>query len=449
MRCGILAHGFLRLKCSCCKEEKIVAFSCKKRGFCPSCCAKRMAEAALHLETNALPVVPYRQFVISFPIPMRDWLQTNKKLYAKIHSLVIKELHQYYIKSAEIRGISDCTPGSVSFTQRWGSALNLNPHCHILCPDGVYTWVDGKPRWHNLVDEITDEKVAELINKIAQTVMRLLKKQGLLDKDGEVVQNPMVDELFQDCESLSLVTQNSIAGKIAFGPNAGNYVTRIGSGFGFGEEMPLAKGKLCFSVNGFSLHANTAINAQRRDQLRKLIEYIARGPLSNERLEITEDGKVKLQLKTRWSDGTTHLLFTLSEFIEKLSALIPPPKSHLVRWAGVFAPNSPYRKKITLRPEIKKGFQFKGETEKSGFKNYSWSKMLAHVFKIDVTKCESCGGDMVPICSVIERDSVKRYLSHIGLDPDPPPRAPARSVQGALDFDQSNNHYDEPTIYVD
>jgi len=85
----------------------------------------------------------------------------------------------------------------------------------------------------------------------------------------------------------------------------------------------------------------------QRDRLAKLIEYIARGPLSNERLEITDDGKVKLRLKTEWADGTTHLLFSPTEFIEKLSALIPPPRSHLVRWGGVFAPNSPYRKEIT------------------------------------------------------------------------------------------------------
>lgn len=59
LRCGILANGFLRLKCSCCHEEKIVGFSCKRRGFCPSCCAKRQAEAATHLVQNVLPLVPY------------------------------------------------------------------------------------------------------------------------------------------------------------------------------------------------------------------------------------------------------------------------------------------------------------------------------------------------------------------------------------------------------
>jgi hypothetical protein len=57
---------------------------------------------------------------------------------------------------------------------------------------------------------------------------------------------------------------------------------------------------------------------------------------------MARDGKVLLHLKSPWADGTTHLLFTPSEFIKKLVALIPPPRSHLARWAGVLAPNSPY-----------------------------------------------------------------------------------------------------------
>src|SRR5690606_3423062 len=58
-----------------------------------------------------------------------------------------------------------------------------------------------------------------------------------------------------------------------------------------------------------------------RPRLHQLIEYIARGPISNRRLEITAEGKVKLRLKSRWADGTTHLLFTPGEFTEKLMAL--------------------------------------------------------------------------------------------------------------------------------
>ena len=96
LECGILNYGFLRIQCNTCKTENIIAFSCKKMGFCPACCAKRMIESATHLVDNVLPMVPYRQFVITFPMPLRYWLQTNKGLYRKIHQIVIKEVHRYY-----------------------------------------------------------------------------------------------------------------------------------------------------------------------------------------------------------------------------------------------------------------------------------------------------------------------------------------------------------------
>ena len=119
--------------------------------------------------------------------------------------------------------------------------------------------------------------------------MRLLQRRGYLDEAGDVVLNPAMDDLFNDHESITLAAQCSVAGKIAFGPNAGKYVTRIGKGFGYGEEIPLAKGQRCYSVNGFSLHANTAINTLDRNGLGKLIQYVARGPLANERCG-EEDG---------------------------------------------------------------------------------------------------------------------------------------------------------------
>ena len=69
LECGILAHGFLRLRCGECGHEKLVAFSCKRRGFCPSCGARRMAQSAAHLVDCVIPRVPVRQWVLSFPIP--------------------------------------------------------------------------------------------------------------------------------------------------------------------------------------------------------------------------------------------------------------------------------------------------------------------------------------------------------------------------------------------
>ena len=71
LRCGVLDHGFLRVVCAQCHAERLVAFSCKKRGFCPSCGARRMAESARHLVEAVFGARPVRQWVLSFPYPLR------------------------------------------------------------------------------------------------------------------------------------------------------------------------------------------------------------------------------------------------------------------------------------------------------------------------------------------------------------------------------------------
>jgi len=68
--CGILAHGFLRLRCGDCGHDKLVVFSCKRRGFCPSCGARHMEQTAAHLLDHVMPRVPVRQWVLSLPIPL-------------------------------------------------------------------------------------------------------------------------------------------------------------------------------------------------------------------------------------------------------------------------------------------------------------------------------------------------------------------------------------------
>ena len=71
LKCGLLEHGFLRVKCDACQAEKLVAFSCKHRGFCPSCGARRMAETAALLVDKVLPQQPIRQWVLSLPFALR------------------------------------------------------------------------------------------------------------------------------------------------------------------------------------------------------------------------------------------------------------------------------------------------------------------------------------------------------------------------------------------
>jgi hypothetical protein len=84
LRCGILAYGFGRLYCPTCGTGSIVAFSCKGRGFCPGCGARRMAEEAIYLRDSLIPCVPVRQFVVTFPPPLRLWLARSTELSTRI-----------------------------------------------------------------------------------------------------------------------------------------------------------------------------------------------------------------------------------------------------------------------------------------------------------------------------------------------------------------------------
>ena len=88
LECGILAHGFVRLRCGECGHDKLLALSCKRRGFCPSCGARRMSQTAAHLVDHVIPHVPVRQWVLSLPIPLRLLLTAQPELGTPVLQVV-------------------------------------------------------------------------------------------------------------------------------------------------------------------------------------------------------------------------------------------------------------------------------------------------------------------------------------------------------------------------
>ena len=87
LRCGCLEHGFMRLCCHHCKLDRLVPFSCKGRGFCPSCGARRMAARGAHLVDHVIPRVPTRQWVLSLPVSLRYRLAFDSGLCGKLRGL--------------------------------------------------------------------------------------------------------------------------------------------------------------------------------------------------------------------------------------------------------------------------------------------------------------------------------------------------------------------------
>jgi len=100
LRCGRLEHGFLRVVCNDCKHEKLVAFSCKRRGFCPSCGARRMAESAALLVDDVLLGYPIRQWVLSLPIPLRLLLARNPSELSKVMQIIHRAISTHIVNKA-------------------------------------------------------------------------------------------------------------------------------------------------------------------------------------------------------------------------------------------------------------------------------------------------------------------------------------------------------------
>jgi len=137
LKCGLGEHGFLRVKCEGCRHEHLVAFSCKRRGFCPSCGARRMVESDAHLVDHVFPEVPVRQSVLTFPFPLRFLLAAEPKALTEVLAVVQRSIATFLIRRAGFSVSSGAKTGAVTLIQRFGSALNLNPHfgnCSCVAP---------------------------------------------------------------------------------------------------------------------------------------------------------------------------------------------------------------------------------------------------------------------------------------------------------------------------
>ena len=105
LRCGVLAHGFARVRCGDCAFERLVPFSCKGRAICPSCGGRRMAERAAHLVDHVLPAdVPVRQWVLSVPHRLRYRLAYDHRLSRTVLHVFVRALRSAHRRAARRQG---------------------------------------------------------------------------------------------------------------------------------------------------------------------------------------------------------------------------------------------------------------------------------------------------------------------------------------------------------
>ena len=214
LQCGRLEHGFLRLRCEDCKHEHLVAFSCKRRGFCPSCGAWRMAESAALLVDDVFPREPIRQWVLSFPFQLRFLFASYSDLMGQVLGIVYRTLATHIIHKAGFTKPTAHT-GAVTLIQRFGSALNLNVHFHMLYLDGVYAEdAYRKVRFHR-VKAPTAEELGALVHRLSRRVAKYLERRGFLTRDED---NGYLTLETSEDEAMQQLYGHSITYRIAIGP---------------------------------------------------------------------------------------------------------------------------------------------------------------------------------------------------------------------------------------
>jgi hypothetical protein len=193
-----------------------------------------------------------------------------------------------------------------------------------------------------------------------------------------------------------------VQGQAALGPRSGRSPARLGSAVLAEADAPVADASA--HANGYSLHAGPVVPAGQRERLERVCRYVLRPPLAVERLHLTDDGRVQLSLRQPWRDGTTDLVFTPLEFLERLAVLVPRPRINLILYFGVLGARPAGRAEVTSRrqaptaahaattEDVRPATDSSESDEPAGGCNRWWATLMEWTCGFYVLACPRCGG---------------------------------------------------------
>jgi hypothetical protein len=424
LECGIFVHGFARARCGDCGLDYFVAFSCKGRGVCPSCTTRRMVETAAHLTDHVFPRLPVRQWVLSVPKRLRYFMQRDGPVLNMVLRIFLRVIAQNLHANCPGAANADKASlhiGAVAFIHRFGSSLNEHVHFHVCVVDGVF-------------EEVAGEGSADAPMQVSASGVVFHPASGIDAHTVAPVQTTLQKRILRAFVARGLL------------------------------ENCDAKDMLGYKHSGFSVDAGVCIEAHDRAALERLLRYCARPPFSMERLR-KEGSKLVYRCAKQRSEPASdkrgakadELHLTPLELIERIAALVPPPRTHRHRYFGVLAPNSPLRAAVTVLAQPAAVQPATVETAQPGAgvgvpgvaapgkaappptpstpepgapikrpAHYLWAVLIARIYEVFPLLCPMCGGQMRLIAFITHSVDIRQILEHIGVESEPPHIAPAR-----------------------
>jgi hypothetical protein len=268
-------------------------------------------------------------------------------------------------------------------------------------------------------------------------IKRLLDRRGLGDGDDDV---PAPDTWADEAPVLAGLAAASVQGTVALGRHRGARLRRVGDP-PESVEAPAQDG--CHArANGFDLHAGLVVPAGHRERLERVCRYALRPPVTQERLHLTGEGQVRLELRQPWrGDGTTDVVFDPVEFLGRLAVLVPRPRINLILYYGVLGPRAAWRPDVVRRKTSEDGRDAgvkesataqareadPADTARRQARGQCWAALMQRTFGFDVLACPRCGGRLRLIALIEEAPVIGRILRHLGLPTEIPAPCPARA----------------------
>ena len=390
--------------------------------------ARRMADVATHLVDEVLPEVPVRQWVCTLPWALRQHAGYNRAfctdaIEAFVASLTT-ELRRRAKRQHDLASVGEAHPGLVTFVQRSDGALRLNVHLHTLALDGVYVHNREKKLEFRALAPPTTAEVQAVAKRMHARLQRLCERHVVSDASRE------------DASALAVCTDAAARDVSLFGERAGERTRKLVQAVRAAGGRPASP--FVAEVGGVNLHAGVVVHGRDRPALERLCRYVTRPPIALERLTERDDGYIEYAFRKPWRDGTRAVVLTAEDLIARLCAMVPPPRFHLSRYAGVLASNAALRAEVVagragarsaaerrddgpaeaLQRELfgeektQEVEESKGEESRAEGKptRHPWAWLLKRVFAVEVLVCVHCAGKLCLVELATEAAAIKRVI---------------------------------------
>jgi len=368
-----------------------------------------MCATAAHLIEEVLPEVALRRWVLTFPFAWRKRLAMDGRLLSALTRIFVTSVQALYGGALRAMTAPGKT-GAVIVVQRTSSDLRLNPHLHVVFLDGGYHDNQGQLVWQPL-RQLRTRDVGQVLERAERRMARYLMRRGMLEPN---------DDAEPDEPHAGQLEASAVCGRT---PPAGPQWLR---GLRAPEPSALSYDKpLCAALDGFTLHAATKAGAMDTAGREALLRYVLRPPIAQERVVPQKSGLVAITLKRAYADGTVAVEMDPLSLLCRLAMSVPPPRQHIVKYAGVLAAASKLRAKIAPVPVASTDAAESPPKPRRG-SYFPWALLMRRTFGLDVLQCPKCRGRLKLLALVVDDHSIARYLKNSGEPSHLPARAPPR-----------------------